>query len=680
MSSFESANKNLYTVWGKRFDREDVLPEYPRPLMKRDSYVNLNGEWDYAFTSADHILPRDIEWMGKIVVPFSPEASLSGVLRQLKPNELLWYRRLVKLPKDYKKGMHLLLHFGAVDQICVVYINGERVKRHIGGYLPFYVDISTCTGNGKDEAEIVLSVRDKSESSFHSRGKQLLERGGMFYTAQSGIWKTVWMESVEKKYIRSYEIRQDAARGKVSFEIYLNTRVLEGEEAGELAEGKAEVKGSHKRRISFFSKDKLEIKVKKPYIDPAIAMDPELLKEEENKDRKDMKGYCPDIDFDILDREGILNTGLKIERLRFKKNVVYLDIRLKEKELWSPESPYLYYFRLKVFDDEIKGYFALRTLSIEKKGDHRSGVIGRLGDELLNHPRICLNHKAYFQNGVLDQGYWPEGLYTPPSDRALIYDILKMKELGYNMLRKHLKIEAERYYYHCDRFGMIVWQDMVNGGAKYNFWFVTYLATLFNTVRYRIFDDCYYLLSRKNKAGRIEFEREMKKTVKLLYNHPSICSFVIFNEGWGQFDAKRLTEELRAIDKSRIIDSASGWFDQGCGDVRSQHYYFMKLRVQWCLKRATVISEYGGFPYAVKEHAMYNKVYGYHNCNSMEELKEKYTRLMRKIIEPEIDKGLSAIVYTQLSDVEEEVNGILTYDREVCKFEGLQTLAGPAGV
>ncbi len=638
--------KQLYTKWGREFDRERVLPEYPRPQLKRESYVNLNGEWEYSFPGEGVKNPSEVEFRGTIIVPYSPESRLSGVMRQLKPRELLWYRREVSLPKEYDDTKRLLLHFGAVDQMCKVYVNRIEVGRHLGGYLPFTVDLTeqaekvrahsggygADTGEDQkspesDRLEIMVCVKDGTETEFHSRGKQLLKRGGMFYTAQSGIWQSVWMECVPKLYIRGYKLTPDIIDGKVSCEIDLNQKTDKIPETG--------------------------LEVRKPYIDPIAERDAEELK----GDRAALSEVFSDRDFNTLKDTVGGNNSLEEVSIKNRENGLLLEFTVPDRRLWSPDKPYLYYFRLKVGEDEVFGYFAFRKFSVEKK-DPKS------------HPRICLNFSPFFQNGVLDQGYYPEGLYTVPSDLAFIYDILKMKNLGYNMLRKHLKIEADRYYYHCDRMGMTVWQDMVNGGSPYRFWFVTYLATAFNEFRYRIFDNCYRLLSRESKAGRREFEREMVRTVKLLYNHPCISAWVIFNEGWGQFDAVKMTKRLRLEDSSRLIDSASGWFDQGSGDLRSQHYYFMKLRVQWCFHRATVISEYGGFPCRIEGHSASKKIYGYHNCKSLKELQKKYRRLMEDIIDPEVAKGLSAVVYTQLTDVEDEVNGILTYDREICKLKG----------
>ena len=652
--------KQLYTWWGRNFDENNILTGYPRPQMKRKSYVNLNGRWETAFTDRETKRPEDVIFNGTILVPYSPESALSGVGRQLKPDELLWYRRIVPVSEELREGKRALLHFGAVDQMCRVYVNRQQAGRHIGGYLPFTVDLTEYLEDDAREFELIVCVKDTSETSYHSRGKQLLERGGMWYTAQSGIWQTVWMEYVPKCYIKDCRITPEAALGTVRIELELS-------EDGPVRE-----------------KD-FSVEIRQPFIDKISearaeeCKTPEAYNSEVFKD-KDYHNisYVNNIqteDFTVVKLKPLHGTG------KAKGSFAELSFSVSDRRLWSPEKPYLYYFKLRAFEDDITGYFAFREISIEKPDrflppkflkNKDSGNDGDLLDKLVyeiaSHPRICLNYTPYFQNGVLDQGYYPEGLYTAPHDLAYMYDILKMKELGFNMLRKHLKIEPDRFYYFCDRIGMTVWQDMVNGGGRYKYWFVTYLATGFNMVRYRMFDNCYGLLARKDKAGRREFAREMVETAQLLYNHPCITTWVIFNEGWGQFDAKRMTKLLRRTDPTRLIDSASGWYDQSCGDLRSQHYYFMKLNVQWCFRRATVLSEYGGFPYRIEGHSASDKIYGYHNCRSLKELHRRYKRLMEKIIEPEIRKGLSATVYTQLSDIEDEVNGILTYDREVCKI------------
>lgn len=617
--------EELKTGWGQRLDKKQVLKDYPRPLMQRESYVNLNGEWDYCITGQEQELSK-LPWEGKILVPFSPEASLSGVGRQLQPGEYLWYRRTFQMPEEYTVGMRLLLHFGAVDQRCKVYVNQKLVTAHIGGYLPFDADMTEALAERKtveSEHEIIVCVRDDSDTSYYSRGKQMLKRGGMFYTAQSGIWQTVWMECVAENYLKEVLCKPNADSGEITFKVKI--RMTDGVE-----------------KVVRIGADDMQVEIYAACMDAQCGVSSEEYK--------------------------AVNSSVKAESNCVKKGrIIYtgpLQSRIKisdtEKKLWSVDEPYLYYYKLTYGKDEVTGYFAFRTFTVEPD---EKGVM-----------RMCLNHQPYFQKGVLDQGYWPDGLYTAPCDNALVYDIVKMKELGFNMLRKHIKIESQRWYYHCDRLGMIVWQDMINGGGSYQFWFVTYLATLFNMFNYRIKDNCYRLLARQDKRGKVLFEQEMEQTVKTLKMHPSIGTWVIFNEGWGQFDAVRMTKRLRELDDSRIIDSTSGWFDQNCGDLRSQHYYFFKLVLIWDKVRAMVLSELGGFPYRVERHSCCEKVYGYHPCRSLKELHQAYEKLMKDTIEPEIENGLSATVYTQLSDVEEEVNGILTYDREVCKFETMRRI------
>ena len=303
--------------------------------------------------------------------------------------------------------------------------------------------------------------------------------------------------------------------------------------------------------------------------------------------------------------------------------------------------------------DYVQSYFALRTFTIEKDAN--------------DIPRICLNHRPIFQKGVLDQGYWPDGLYTPPCDNALIYDIKTMKSLGFNMLRKHIKIENDRWYYHCDRLGMIVWQDMVNSGSRYKSWFVTYLATFMSLFDISCSDNFNHLFARTSKKGRKEFIKETMQTIDTLSNHPSIAAWVIFNEGWGQFDSLRLTEKIHLADPGRLVDHASGWFDQGGGDVKSAHNYFRPLRVR-TEQRPFILSEYGGYSCPVDGHLYSSNSFGYHTYKDTVEFTAAWQSLQKKIRELQ-GKGLAGAVYTQLSDVEEETNGLYTYDRKVCKVE-----------
>ena len=597
--------KQLYTRWGKNLDRDHVLEEYPRPLLMREDYQILNGWWDYAFT-IDYKQPQQYE--GRILVPFSPETALSGVGRQLKPDEYLWYRRNFDLPGwDREKGQNrILLHFGAVDQSCEVRINGHKVKRHTGGYLPFEVDISRYAQESANE--LIVAVKDLSDTSYHSKGKQKLNAGGMFYTAQSGIWQTVWMEKVPETYIKEIKTVPDIEKKIIRIKVSSSY-------------------STDKKNVDKLSRNlPIEIKIRKPGLYPDPVVKPSQISTE-----------------DMLET-AVLAVSDK-----------WIEIPIESISLWNCETPYLYYFEVKLGDDRAISYFAMRKFSLETK----------VHEEFL---RICLNGEVQFQNGVLDQGYWPESLYTPPSDAAMIFDIQEMKKTGFNMVRKHLKIEPQRWYYHCDRLGIVVWQDMVNGGSYYKHWFVTYGATLLSWLRIPMRDVYPRLLSREAKAGRLEFIREMKETIRLLGNHPSIAAWVIFNEGWGQFQTEDMTRIVRRLDPNRLIDQASGWFDQGGGDFSSLHNYFFKLFIRPERERASVLSEFGGYSYREPGHCAKEKLYGYGICKNKKDLEKRILERWSGVRNL-IPQGLSASIYTQWTDVEEEVNGVFTYDREVRKIE-----------
>lgn len=597
--------KQLYTRWGKNLDRDHVLEEYPRPLLMREDYQILNGWWDYAFT-IDYKQPQQYE--GRILVPFSPETALSGVGRQLKPDEYLWYRRNFDLPGwDREKGQNrILLHFGAVDQSCEVRINGHKVKRHTGGYLPFEVDISRYAQESANE--LIVAVKDLSDTSYHSKGKQKLNAGGMFYTAQSGIWQTVWLEKVPETYIKEIKTVPDIEK-KI-----IRIKVSSGY-------------STDKKNVDKLSRNlPIEIKIRKPGLYPDPVVKPSQ-----------------------ISTEDMLETAVQAVSDK------WIEIPIESISLWNCETPYLYYFEVKLGDDRAISYFAMRKFSLETK----------VHEEF---PRICLNGEVQFQNGVLDQGYWPESLYTPPSDAAMIFDIQEMKKTGFNMVRKHLKIEPQRWYYHCDRLGIVVWQDMVNGGSYYKHWFVTYDATLLSWLRIPMRDVYPRLLSREAKAGRLEFIREMKETIRLLGNHPSIAAWVIFNEGWGQFQTEDMTRIVRRLDPNRLIDQASGWFDQGGGDFSSLHNYFFKLFIRPERERASVLSEFGGYSYREPGHCAKEKLYGYGICKNKKDLEKRFLERWSGVRNL-IPQGLSASIYTQWTDVEEEVNGVFTYDREVRKIE-----------
>lgn len=574
----------LFTKWGEGLDQDQVLKEYPRPGLVRDSYWNLNGTWEYCVTKDDEAGPLSLErrFDGEILVPFSPEACLSGVGRVLKPDEILHYRKVFSLPEGFKKS-RVLLHFGAVDQECQVFVNGCFLGEHKGGYLPFSFDIT----DKLQEAENVLSlaVRDKTEKLPHARGKQKLQKkgkyGSLFYTPQSGIWKTVWMESVEETYIEWVKITP----------LYDERTVQIRFHAVGHPEQPAQIK--------------------------------------------------------------ILDQGQVIAEAKGDAGET-LNIKLENFCSWSPADPHLYDVEIVLGKDKVKSYFGMRKVSVQRD---KQGIL-----------RFFLNNEPYFFNGVLDQGYWPDGLMTQPGDEALIYDILKLKELGYNTIRKHIKIESERFYYHCDRLGMLVWQDMPNGGGEYNMVFVTYLANASDRFARGVSDHHYRWFKRQDKEGRKQYYRDLRGMVRMLYNHPCIAAWVPFNEGWGQFDASKATEKLRKMDGLRLINEACGWFDQKGGDMYSIHNYTRKLTVKPQKDRVVALTEYGGYTYPVEGHKACKKVFGYQHYHSREELTANYRRLWEEEIYPNLEKGLSAAIYTQTSDIEEEINGMMTYDRKVDKF------------
>lgn len=554
----------MKTVWGEQLDPNAVLQEYPRPQMMRESYRNLNGLWDYAITDTD-TCPEN--WDGKILVPFSPEAELSGVGRTLLPGRYLWYRReLVEAPQA---GMRLLLHFGAVDQECRVWLNGRLLGGHTGGYTAFTLDATDALAESN---VLLVAVRDGTDTNELSRGKQKTKRGGIWYTPQSGIWQTVWAEWVPERYISALRITPDAAHSCVRVTV------------------QSEYDGVcylhfHGRRIGGFT-----------------------------------------------NRE--------------------TTIRVENAELWSPEHPKLYDFSAELGSDRVESYFALRDTAV--------------GRDKAGRPCLLLNGKPYFHSGVLDQGYYPDGLYTAPSDEAMIYDITLMKRMGFNMLRKHIKVEPMRWYYHCDRLGMLVWQDMMNGGGDYRL--LTISAPLFTHRSHS--DHDYRRFARTDAAGRAAYYAELTEMVTQLYSCPCIVMWVPFNEGWGQFDAAEAVRRIEALDKTRTIDHASGWHDQRIGSIQSLHVYFYPYRYKPDrLGRAVVLSEFGGYQLPVAGHTWNDANFGYKGYKTPEAFMEAYRKLFETQILPARRKGLAASVYTQLSDVEDEVNGFVTYDRKVEKLD-----------
>ena len=569
--------KQLTTRWGRALDRLRPKQEYPRPNMVRDSYINLNGPWDFCMNTSPECDACD----RTITVPFPPEAALSGVGEIAQPEHWLHYRRRFTLPEGFNRG-RVLLHFGAVDQECEVFVNDIPVGGHRGGYIPFALDITEALRPG--ENALWVRARDQTERLPYPRGKQRVKKpsrfASIFYTPCSGIWKTVWLESVPARHVTGLRFTP----------LFREARV------------------------------RLQVDASQPGpVDVAIAFGGEAV------------------------WRGELQAGQAAEA------------PLPGFRPWSPESPDLYDVTVTCGDDVVRSYFGMRCF---ETGTDPAGI-----------RRFYLNGKPFFFNGLLDQGYWPDGLLTAPSDGALEYDIRTVKAMGYNTLRMHVKIEEERFYYLCDRLGMVVWQDMPNGGGDYNMFFVTELPNAFDWFARGVSDDRYNWFARQDAEGREDFSRELEDMVRLLYNYPSIALWTPFNEGWGQFDAKEATRRIRAIDSTRLVNEACGWFDQGGGDLHSIHNYIHRLKTSPKPPRVVALTEYGGYSYPAEGHMACEKEFGYQAYRSREELTRNYERLWNEEIFPNLKTGLSAAIYTQVSDIEEEINGALTYDREIVKLE-----------
>ena len=548
---------NLYTAEG------ESLPEipwnsYPRPRMKRDSFFCLNGEWDFC-TSKNSVIPG---FFGeKIKVPFAPQSLLSGIHREIPEDNYLFYKKKFSLPENFNRG-RVILHFGAADQYAKVWLNGKIIGRHQGGYEHFSFDI---TDNLKEENILVVRVKDEMSTLILPYGKQSANRGGMWYTPVSGIWQTVWIESVPEKYITSVDIRTGKDFAEFS---------IEG-----ISEGTVSIKTSKKIIKESFTDGKAVINIKSP-------------------------------------------------------------------KLWSPKNPYLYECEITAGEDKIETYFALRTLGIE---------------EVNGIQRLCLNGRPYFFHGLLDQGYWSDGIFTPASPECYEKDILTAKSLGFNTLRKHIKIEPDQFYYDCDRLGMVVFQDLVNNG-DYSF----FRDTALPTIGFKRKNDRNLHTDKKTRTAFLE---AMEQTVAQLKNHPCICYWTIFNEGWGQFESTEAYRKMKELDDSRFIGSYSGWFKSGESDVFSEHCYFKKFKPKKN-EKPLVLTEFGGYAFAPKDHIFNpNNEYGYKKFKNREELVSAVNELYERDIIPAIEKGLCAAIYTQLSDVEDETNGILSYDRKVLKIE-----------
>ena len=545
----------LKTAFADNMNKDCPHGEYPRPLLKRESFFSLNGLWDFAYSEQE-----PLEYTEKILVPFCPESSLSGIGRAHSDAELLFYRRSFTLPEGFKKD-RIILHFGAVDQTCEVFINEKEVGSHEGGYLPFSFDITEFLYMGNNEIKVV--ARD-TLSPIYPYGKQKKNRGGMWYTPVSGIWQTVWLESLPESPINEIKITPTLQSVKIELDTAAKHKKLTLTDSGEVFE--------------------------------------------------------------------------------FEENEITLTPR--EIKHWSPESPYLYRFKIETESDRIESYFALREISVKSF----KGVA-----------RLCLNGEPYLFHGLLDQGYFPDGIYLPATSEGYVKDITTAKALGFNMLRKHIKIEPAIFYYLCDTLGMVVFQDMVNN-SDYSFIRDTALPTLGLK---GISDKRLH----KNPTSRKIFLNHSKDTIALLYNHPSILSYTVFNEGWGQFASDEVYQSLKALDKTRVFDATSGWFWQRESDLDSHHVYFKKLKTKIHPSRPTVISEFGGYSHRCEGHLFGDKNYGYKTFRERADFYAAIERLYLDEVLPLVKNGVSALVYTQISDVEDETNGLLTYDRSVLKVD-----------
>ncbi|HDJ23076.1 MAG TPA: beta-galactosidase [Candidatus Aminicenantes bacterium] len=546
----------LFTPWAERVSPSTVWNVYPRPQQKRKEWLNLNGLWDVAILPVDEGPPQ--EFQGKILVPFPVEAALSGIAQKVTEKQKVWYRRFFSLPAHWR-GKKIFLNFEASDWETSVWVNGQLVGTHRGGYDPFQFDISPAVKEGKQE--LLVAVWDPTDKGYQPRGKQVQNPQGIWYTAVTGIWGTVWLEPVSQVFIDSLQITPDVDRKEVKLQLGIS------------------------------------------------SLQPELV----------VKAMVLAGEALVAEREVLPGEELVIP--------------IENPRLWSPEDPFLYQLQIVVeregeVVDEVESYFGLRKISLGKDGAGRT--------------RIFLNNRPYFQLGTLDQGFWPDGIYTAPSEKAWIYDLNCLRSLGFNLLRKHVKVEPRRYYYWCDRLGVLIWQDMPSGD-KYIGRNQADLA--------------------RSKESVEQFKLELERIITNLRNHPSVVVWVLFNEGWGQFETEALTEWVKKMDPTRLVDSASGWVDRGVGDLKDIHAYPGPAMPPLEADRAVVLGEFGGLGLPVPFHTwQQDKSWGYRNFASFQELTQAYVDLIKKL-KDYVHRGLSAAVYTQTSDVEIEVNGLLTYDR-----------------
>ena len=567
--AWEPKGDKIKTVWAEQVTPENVWQSYPRPQLQRAEWINLNGLWKYAVTD-QNTSRKNVSFEGEILVPFAIESSLSGVQKTFLPTDKLWYQREFSLDPSWK-NKSAILHFGAVDYECQVWVNNRLVGTHKGGNNPFSFDITKYLKKSGPQS-IEVAVTDPTDTESISRGKQQLNQEGIWYTPVSGIWQTVWLEAVNKTYIRQVLPSTDIERKsvKLAFDIIG-------------AKGNEEVK------------------------------------------------------IEVLDDGKVIKT---VEQ----KLTNAIEIDVPNAVLWSPESPKLYHLNIVLSNggrvlDRVKSYFALRKVDVRK-------------DEC-GYNRICLNNQPIFQYGPLDQGWWPDGLYTAPTDEALLYDIVKTKAWGFNMIRKHVKVEPARWYYHCDKEGMLVWQDMPSGDMGNQWAPHTYNG---GTDK-----------ERTEESIR-NYYKEWKEIMDLCVSNPSVVVWVPFNEAWGQFDTEKAAEWTKTYDPSRLVNPASGGNFRACGDILDLHNYPGPAMYLFDPVRVNVLGEYGGIGLAVENHLWWNKRnWGYVQFKNSDEVTAEYVKYAKEL-KAMVPKGFSAAVYTQTTDVEGEVNGLMTYDRKVIKI------------
>lgn len=568
-AQWKPAGDKIKTSWADKIDVNKVLPEYPRPIMEREQWQNLNGLWNYAILPAGKSAP--LTYDGKILVPFALESSLSGVAKELGDKNELWYQRDFTVPAKWS-NKRILLNFGAVDWKADVWVNNIKVGQHTGGYTPFSLDITSALIKGNNK--LVVKVWDPADQGFQPRGKQVSKPEGIWYTSVSGIWQTVWMEPVSEHYITNVKTTPDIDNNSLKVEVSTDARV---------------------------SSDKIEVKV--------------------------------------FDGKQLVASATSVNALPVE---VAMPANVK---LWSPDSPFLYKTEVYFFSngklmDKLNSYAAMRKYST-KRDD--KGIV-----------RLQLNNKNLFQFGPLDQGWWPDGLYTAPTDEALAYDIKKTKDFGFNMIRKHVKVEPARWYTHCDELGIIVWQDMPSGDRGPEWQNRQY----FNGTE----------LKRKVDSES-NYRKEWKEIIDYLYSFPCIGTWVPFNEAWGQFKTPEIAEWTKQYDPSRLVNPASGGNHYTCGDILDLHNYPGPDMYLYDAQRATVLGEYGGIGLVLKDHIWEpNRNWGYVQFTTSEDATNEYVKYATQL-KNMITRGFSAAVYTQTTDVEVEVNGLMTYDRKVIKLD-----------